>query len=47
MAEIEYFVNCVSQGKEPEIATLEEARTVLQIALAARESLETGQVVEL
>ena len=46
-AEIEYFVNCVSQGKEPEIATLEEARTVLQIALAARESLETGQVVQL
>ena len=46
-AEIEYFVNCVSQGQEPEIATLEEARIVLQIALAARESLETGQVVEL
>lgn len=46
-AEIEYFVNCVRQGKQPEMATLEEARSVLQIALAARESLEGGQLVAL
>ena len=45
LAEIEYFIDCLMQGKRPEIATLEEARTVLQIALAARESLEHGRVV--
>ena len=45
--EIEYFVNCLVQDKPPEIATLEEARTVLQIALAAERSLEIGQVVAL
>ena len=47
LAEIEYFVDCVSRDVEPEIATLEQARAVLRIALAARKSLETGRVVEL
>ena len=47
LAEIEYFVDCVMQGKHPEVATLEEARAVLQIALAAQESLEHGRVVTL
>ena len=46
-AEIEYFVNCVDQGRAPELVTLEEAREVLEIALAARRSLETGEVVVL
>ncbi len=46
-AEVEYFVDCLRQGREPEIATLKEARTVLRIALAARESLETGGPVDL
>ena len=47
VAEIEYFIGCVRQAKGPEIATLEGARNVLQITLAAKESLETGRVVDL
>jgi len=45
-AEVEYFVDCLEEGRDPEIATLQEARTVLRIALAARESLETGRAIE-
>ncbi len=47
LVEIEYFIGCVARGQAPEIATLQEARTVLGIALAARESLETGRTVGL
>lgn len=47
LAEIRYFVNCLDRGESPTIATLSEARDVLQIALAARQSLETGQVISL
>ena len=46
-AEIEYFVRCLEEGRDPEVATLQEARTVLGIALAARESIETGHAIEL
>ena len=46
-AEIEYFVDCLRDGRDPEIAALREARTVLRIALAARESLETGCSINL
>jgi predicted dehydrogenase len=45
-AEIEYFVGCVQDGRDPEIATLQETRTVLRMALAARQSLETGQAID-
>ena len=45
-AEIEYFVGCLTEGRHPSIATLQEARTVLRIALAARESLETGRAID-
>ena len=47
LAEIEYFVDCVNSGRAPEVATLPEARTVLRIALAAKESMETGRVIAL
>ena len=47
LAEIRYFVDCLDEGKSPTIATLAEARTVLEIALAVRRSLETGKVVRL
>ena len=47
LAEIEYFVNCLEQDRAPELATLSQARTVLEMAMAARTSLETGQVVVL
>ena len=46
-AEIEYFVSCVKDDRESEIATFEEARTVLRLALAATTSLKTGEVVTL
>jgi predicted dehydrogenase len=47
LAEIRYFVNCLEQDCHPETATLEEAREVIRIALAAQRSLETGTVVSL
>jgi len=46
-AELAYFVQCVSEGRHPTQATFEEAREVLEIALAARESLETGAVIRM
>jgi UDP-N-acetylglucosamine 3-dehydrogenase len=47
VAEVAYFVNCVAEGRQPALATLGEARTVLEVALAARRSLETGLVIQL
>ncbi len=46
-AEIRYFVACLNEGRAPSVATLTEARCVLQIALAVRQSLQTGKVVAL
>jgi predicted dehydrogenase len=45
LAEIRYFVDRLDAGLAPEIATLEEARAVLEIALAVRQSLQTGKVI--
>lgn len=45
--EIEYFLRCVAEDREPELATLSQARTVLEIAMAARTSMETGRPVTL
>jgi len=47
LAEIRYFVDCIEQGESPAIATLAEARDVLEIATAVRQSLETGHVMAL
>ena len=47
VAETRYFVQHVSEGKQPAMATLRQAREVLEVALAARRSLETGAIVEL
>lgn len=44
-AEIAYFVTCVTQGVAPDRATPADARTALQVALAARESLVSGGTV--
>jgi UDP-N-acetylglucosamine 3-dehydrogenase len=44
-AEIRYFADCLFRDRDPAVATLAEAREVLEIALAARQSLETGAVV--
>jgi UDP-N-acetylglucosamine 3-dehydrogenase len=46
-AEIRYFTNCLLEDHDPVMATLAEAREVLTIALAAKQSLETGAVVSL
>jgi predicted dehydrogenase len=46
-AEIRYFVQCLQEDRAPSLATLAEAREVLTIVMAAKESLETGQVVSL
>ena len=45
--EIEYYVGCLAAGRQPEVATLCQARDVLSIALAARQSMETGETVRL
>jgi len=45
LAEIAYFVDCLDRGAGPTLATLDQARDVLAIVLAIRESLETGLVV--
>ncbi len=44
-AEIEYWVGCVLANRPPESAALREARDVLGIAMAARRSLETSEIV--
>ena len=46
-AEVRYFANCLLEDRDPVVATLAEAREVLTIALAAKQSLETGAVVRL
>jgi UDP-N-acetylglucosamine 3-dehydrogenase len=46
-AEIQYFVDCVAEGKEPLHTGFGEARRVLEIVMAVILSLETGQIVEL
>jgi predicted dehydrogenase len=46
-AEIRYFTDCVLENRDPGVATLAEARDVITIVLAAKQSLETGAVVSL
>lgn len=41
--ELEYFVECVETGREPEHGTGEQARDALRVALAANRSLESGR----
>jgi len=45
VAEIDYFVGCILDDRQPVMASLEEARSVLEVYLAAKQSLTTGQVV--
>jgi UDP-N-acetylglucosamine 3-dehydrogenase len=46
-AEIRYFTQCILDKRDPAVATLAEAREVIAIALAAKQSLETGAVASL
>ncbi len=45
--EVAYFVDCVQKDRKPEKATAEQGRLAVQVALAARQSLDTNQVVTL
>ncbi len=44
-AQVAYFVECVREKRLPERGTPEQGRLAVKTALAARESLETNQVV--
>jgi predicted dehydrogenase len=44
--EIEEFVSCVEQGKQPENGTGEQARLALRVSLAANRSLRSGRAEE-
>jgi predicted dehydrogenase len=41
-----YFIDCIERGQPPALGTLSEARAVLNVALAAVQSAETGQTVD-
>ncbi len=43
--QIAYFVDCVREGRKPELGTAEQARLAVRTADAVRESFETGAVV--
>jgi UDP-N-acetylglucosamine 3-dehydrogenase len=45
--EIAYFVSCIRRGVAPEQGAPAQARLAVRTALAARESMETGQAVRL
>ena len=47
LAEVEYFVDCVRNGNPADRATPGDARVALQVALAAREAIETKTTVTL
>ena len=47
LAQAEYFINCLDEGRPPNRVTPVEARQALAVSLAARQSLESGQPVEL
>lgn len=44
-AQVAYFVECVRANRQPERGTPEQGRLAVKTALAARQSLETDQVV--
>ncbi|MEX2534426.1 MAG: Gfo/Idh/MocA family oxidoreductase [Trueperaceae bacterium] len=45
--EVAYFVQCLSRNREPEKGTAVQGRLAVEVALASRKSLETGEVVTL
>jgi predicted dehydrogenase len=46
-AQVAEFVACVQEGRQPTQGTAEQGRLAVMTSLAARRSMETGQVVEL
>lgn len=45
LSELSYFVDAIARGEKPEAVPLEDARDVIAILEAAKQSLETGAVV--
>lgn len=45
--EVEYFANCVKEGKQPEMVKPKEVRKSIQAILGLIKSLETGKVVKI
>ncbi|MGQ9631048.1 MAG: Gfo/Idh/MocA family protein [bacterium] len=46
-SEIEYFIDCVSKGKYPDVVTPLDARTSVEIARAEMKSVDTGRIIKL
>ena len=47
LAQAEYFINCLDEGRTPNRVTPIEARQALEVSLAARQSMEEGRTVTL
>lgn len=45
--EINYFLSCIRENRNPTIVTPETAREAVRLCLAVRKSVETGEIVEL
>jgi predicted dehydrogenase len=45
--ELRHFVDCILRDREPEIITPQEAKQALALCLAARQSAESGETVEI
>lgn len=45
-AELEYFINCIANGMQPSVSTPEESMAAVAACLAAEQSTQTGQVVQ-
>lgn len=45
--EVQYFVNCLDRGEKPTTVTAEEAKSAVELCLAATKSMESGEVVTL
>jgi len=46
IAEMKHFIDCI-EGKDISINDVIEAKRVLEVALAAKESAQTGEIISL
>jgi len=45
--EIDYFLSCIEQDKDPEVSTPQASRDAVALALAEADSIRTGKIVEI
>ena len=45
--EMRYFAQCVRMGTAPSVGTAEQARRALELALASKQSCESGDAIRL